>query len=260
MVKKRSIVHGVTSVLVATMIPLIVLLTFGNLYSIGYSNRLLADSNQRIVEQWSKQIDQNLAMIERSLSSIVFVEPEFAAMSSQESELGVHLAAHVITQRLDTMMNAFPALGGLFMYSSKDVAWVERFADNAYPYSFRESIRTLIRTEEYWKNSLGRWHVQPVSGKNMLMISLKYDTAYMIALVDFERLLSVTQETYRLYYVDESGNALSGGAFSMPKKVAEQPEGCCEAVGADGENYLTVWSSLGRVPVRLLLAVSDAGY
>ena len=260
MVKKRSIVHGVTSVLVATMIPLIVLLTFGNLYSIGYSNRLLADSNQRIVEQWSKQIDQNLAMIERSLSSIVFVEPEFAAMSSQESELGVHLAAHVITQRLDTMMNAFPALGGLFMYSSKDVAWVERFADNAYPYSFRESIRTLIRTEECWKNSLGRWHVQPVSGKNMLMISLKYDTAYMIALVDFERLLSVTQETYRLYYVDESGNALSGGAFSMPKKVAEQPEGCCEAVGADGENYLTVWSSLGRVPVRLLLAVSDAGY
>ena len=153
MVKKQSIVHGVTSVLASTMIPLIVLLTFGNLYSIGYSNRLLADSNQRVVAQWTKQIDQNLEMIERSLSSIVFVGPEFATMSSQESELGIRLTAHVIAQRLDTMMNAFPALGGLFMYSSKDAAWVERFAENAYPYAVREAIRALIRTEECWKNS-----------------------------------------------------------------------------------------------------------
>ena len=181
-------------------------------------------------------------------------------MSSQESDLGVHLVAHVITQRLDTMMNAFPALGGLFMYSSKDAAWVERFADNAYPYSVREAIRTMIRTEENWKNSLGRWHVQPVAGENMLMISLKYDAAYMIALVDLKRLLSVTEETYRLYFMDESGSAISGGAFAMPKKVAQLPEGCCEAAGADGENYMAVWSSLSRVPVRLLLAVSDAGY
>ena len=259
-VKKQSFVHGVTSVLASTMIPLIVLLIFGNLYSIGYSNRLLADSNQRVVAQWSEQIDQNLEMIERSLASIVFVEPEFAALSTQESDLDIRLAAHVITQRLDTMMNAFPALGGLFMYSSRDAAWVEKFAENAYPYAFREAVRGLIRTEEMWKESTGRWRVQSIAGKSLLMICLRYDAAYMIALVDFDRLLSVTQETHQLYYADETGAMLNGEAFVMPGKTAGQPEGRCEMTGPDGKNYMTVWSSLSRAPVRLLLAVSNAGY
>lgn len=256
--KKYTFIRGVTNVIAMTMTPLIILLIFGNLYSIGYSNTLLADSNEKIANQWTRQIDGNLEMIERSLSSIAFVEPEFATMGNAESVLSVHLASYVIAQRLDTTMNAFPALGGLFMYSEQDGAWVERFADADYTYAFREAVRNMIRSQEDWKERPGKWRVEEISDSYMLFFCLRHNDAYMVAMADFNRLLTITEQDYRLTYIDGAGRALAGGNV-LPADMDEAASGRSYAV-VDDMRYLTVWSSLERAPVRLVLAVSKAGY
>lgn len=256
--KKYTFIRGVTNVIVMTMLPLIILLIFGNLYSIGYSNMLLADSNEKIANQWTRQIDENLEMIERSLSSIAFLEPEFAVMGNEESVLSVHLANYVISQRLNTTMNAFPALGGLFMYSESDGAWVERFADANYTYAFREAVRNMIRQQEEWKEKPGKWRIQEVAGRHMLFFCLKHNDAFMVAMADFDRLLTITESDYQLTYVDEQGQRLAGGNV-LPNDMENVHSGRSYAL-VDDMRYLTLWSSLTRAPVRLVLAVSNAGY
>lgn len=256
--KKYTFIRGVTNVIVMTMLPLIILLIFGNLYSIGYSNMLLADSNEKIANQWTRQIDENLEMIERSLSSIAFLEPEFAVMGNEESVLSVHLANYVISQRLNTTMNAFPALGGLFMYSESDGAWVERFADANYTYAFREAVRNMIRQQEEWKEKPGKWRIQEVAGRHMLFFCLKHNDAFMVAMADFDRLLTITESDYQLTYVDEQGQRLAGGNV-LPNDMENVHSGHSYAL-VDDMRYLTLWSSLTRAPVRLVLAVSNAGY
>lgn len=256
--KKYTFIRSVTDVIVMTMLPLIILLIFGNLYSIGYSNMLLADSNEKIANQWTLQIDENLEMIERSLSSIAFLEPEFAVMGNEESVLSVHLANYVISQRLNTTMNAFPALGGLFMYSESDGAWVERFADANYTYAFREAVRNMIRQQEEWKEKPGKWRIQEVVGYHMLFFCLKHNDAFMVAMADFDRLLTITESDYQLTYVDEQGQRLAGGNV-LPNDMENVHSGRSYAL-VDDMRYLTLWSSLTRAPVRLVLAVSNAGY
>lgn len=256
--KKNTFIRSITNVIVMTMLPLIILLIFGNLYSVGHSNILLADSNEKIVNQWTRQIDENLEMIERSLSSIAFLEPEFAVMGNEESVLSVHLANYVISQRLNTTMNAFPALGGLFMYSETDDAWVERFADANYTYAFREAVRNMIRMQEEWKERPGKWCVQEVAGCHMLFLCLKHNDAFMVAMADFDRLLTIDESDYRLTYVDAQGQRLAGDNV-LPDHMENVDSGRSYA-RVDDMRYLTLWSSLTRAPVHLVLAVSNAGY
>lgn len=66
-IPKRTFVNRVTNVLALTILPLISLLFISILYSVAYTNRLLSESNQRVVKQWSQQIDVNLEVVQRTL-------------------------------------------------------------------------------------------------------------------------------------------------------------------------------------------------
>lgn len=258
--QKPTFVRRVTGVLAATVLPLIALLLFGSLYSIGVSNRLVAESNRRVVLQWAEQIDQNLEMIERFLSGIVYIEPEFSTMGHAESQLSVYLASYTITQRLETAMSAFMPLGGVFLYSEQDHAWAERFAGSAYSYAQREAMRSLVRGREDWAEAMGKWRVMPVEERYMLACSFGKADAYMVALVDFERLLTVTQEAYHVFYTDGEGYALTDADWAARESILVEDAGVSYAFTGRDARYLTVSQGLARAPARIVLAVSNAGY
>ena len=258
--KNRAFVDGASMVLAATVLPLIALLLFGSLYSIRVSNQLVAESNRRVVSQWAEQIDENLEMIERFLSGIVYIEPEFSVMGGGESELSVHLAAYAITQRMETAMNAFSPLGAVFLLSEQDGAWAERFADGGYTYAQREQMRRAVRAGDAWKESPGRWQVISVDGRPMLSCCFGRAGAYMVALCDFSRLLTVTQDAYHVFFADEAGNALTNAEWAAREAVrVEAGEEAYAFTGRDAR-YLTVSERLVRAPARVVLSVSNAGY
>ena len=260
--RPQTFSRGIGRVLALSTLPLVALLIVSNIYSIGYSNRLTTNSQRQMVEQMVGQIDSDLEMIERSITSLAFSEPEFGTMGHGESKLSVHLASHVISQRFSTMTNAFPLIGGLFMYSASDQAYVERIAEGDYSYSFRQSMRSLIREQQDWKQESGKWRVQAVGERYMLMYALRRDDSYMAVLADPQRLMTAKEDVWRVTYTDENGVALMPGSGLNLEKVGEQD--CSEqsvyVEDGAGARYLAVWNRLNRAPVKLVLTVSGAGY
>ena len=258
---KPSFEKSAAKALSLIILPLLALLIYSNFYSINVSNRLIARSNQSRVNQWADQIDLSLEVVERYLAETVYGGEEFQTFGKGENQLNVYLSTYAIRQRMDTAINVFSVLGGILLYSQADRAWAESFAEGAFDYVTREGIRQAVRTREDWSDNLGTWQVFEAEGRKMLALIYGKDEAFMVAISDFPRMMDTGGEPYTVFFTaSKESEVLSRVDWVTSNEILSPLKDEDYRFAGAGDRYMVVAKTLSRAPVRVVLAVSNAGY
>lgn len=180
------------------LIPFIILLTYNNLYAIDVVRDRVADSNKSIVALCMKQINNNLAEMDKYLADLAGTDTDLSIIESYSNEDNSVLATVRLKNKISKDILLYKSIDTLFIYSIPKQEFI--FATNG-----TNSSGGLIDTKSSMiniiKNNLNPnsifaegWLVKKVGDEFYLLRFLRKSDTYVGGWVKADKLLTQQYE------------------------------------------------------------------
>ena len=175
-------------------LPLAVMLIVNSLYSIRAFNQKIADSNQRTVDTYVGQIENQLSTVDDAMAAIAAGSADFRTLSAGAGQLQAHLSSYALLNQIKPMAASYPAVSALFIYSRPSHAERDVFTEDfTYPQkqAIREYIRAAVREDSYSTKMGWRWAV--VDEAAYLLRFYGGRGTYLVAMAPLDKLMSAAE-------------------------------------------------------------------
>jgi len=204
--------------LLTIVVPLIALLIYNNSYSINVIHNQVATSNRNLISIYMKQIDDQLAEVERHLIGLILSDSNVFAMGEHVSEDNYVMGKSGVSRKLDADLIIYPYIDGFFVYSIPRDDMVYSFKSGVGYHelvNFQQSMKDVfVQLDGQSERANREWMVQKINGKHHIVRLIRNGGIYVGALVKLETMLTPFQavnssEFGAMLFVDGNGEVLN---------------------------------------------------
>ena len=186
---KHSLKREMITILTGSLVLLIGLLVFSNLYAVSDSNEKIAASNERALEYSVNQIENGLSNVDDMMKGLVANNTDFQTLISGASALRAHVASHELITLLREYLRIYNFCDAFFVYSEPSECYRDIF-DDEYSYSKKLGVESWMKdaVHENILHYSDGWVTREIDGQKYLCRFYGGRGTYLIAMCSFDSL------------------------------------------------------------------------
>lgn len=248
--------------------PLIALLIYVSYYSVGVIHNQVAVSNKNMISVQMRQIDSQLAEIERHLVNLSNSEVSILTMKDAVPETDYMMAKSDLFRKLTSDIAVYPYIDGLFVYSIPRQEFVQAYKDAKGLFSYA----SLLKLHDNLQNKImeeGRslvlnpkWQLQQINGSYYAVQLFRDGNICIGSWVSLKTLMSPlsvlnTGDTGAMLFVDQQGIPLYT-TQSLQDKGLDFSQGFHNYyMSGEHKNYLVVGETSSKIDLSMAAVIPD---
>ena len=250
-----KLISGMTSkkmwilILWILFVPLLVFFVVFNIVTFNAVNKNLYSSNKDVVSFYQKNLETNLSKIELNLVEIVADNINYKMLLNEVSEADAFSYAYNINEYFDTLLDLYPQISGLYIYSEKNGIQSSNYQDG---YDFetkmtlKESLSEMIANKEQKKQ--GGWMLKEVEGEYYLFRILGIRETYLacaISLTQLQKLENDNNLEGLIMFASQEGESYTILEESEERGIELDISGKSYNITGNKQKYFVVHSRVG---------------
>ncbi|MGC6586454.1 sensor histidine kinase [Paenibacillus sp. Dod16] len=251
--------------LLGVAIPLIALLIYMSYYSVNVIHNQVAVSNKNMISIQMRQIDNQLAEIERHLVNLSRSEVSVLTMKDAVPDHTYMMAKSDVSRKLSSDLSVYPYIDGLFVYSLPRHDFVEAYKGSM-TYNGLLKMRDYLQESSTSQNRFygmeANWQLQEIEGSYYAIKVLRDDNISIGSWVSLKTLMSPmsvlnTGETGAMLFVDAQGKPLYN-TKSLQDETLDFTHGFNSYyMSGKDKDYLIVGETSKKADISMVAVIPD---
>lgn len=189
-INSKSISFRVIVLLFALISPIIAIMIYNNAYSVSIIHSQVAESNKNMLALYMNQIDANLDVVDKYLSTLI-VSDSFDSVANSKDDNSDTLAKTALFQQMSRDIHSFGIIDALFLFDNSKQELI--YSQNAgSDFDERTRVNQYIKTDMVKTLRFDRdkkWSVQEIGGQYYLFRVLQVDNFFIGAWMNVNSLM-----------------------------------------------------------------------